>query len=180
MFGSDGHLFVGDTCDMIAVSRALDMLTLPTMGNADDDDLVYVNSRNIPLQASGGTFVAGSGRHAVESACVNPPSATGRAPEPSDFFKALGPKNNQIPVSQTIVRNFKSMAIDNAKILNRGIREVIPCRRLSTHGDNLSPEFANAILYGYEDDRSYGSLSEFGNNYEPKSCWRDSYITTCL
>ncbi|MAD23095.1 MAG: hypothetical protein CMO44_02850 [Verrucomicrobiales bacterium] len=179
LFGADGHLFVGDTCDMVAVSRALDMLTLPTMNNADDDDLVYVNARNIPLQASGGTFIAGSGRHAVESACVNPPSATGRAPEPSDFFKALGPKNNQIPVSQTIVRNFKSMAIEDAKRLKRGIREVIPCRRLSTHGDNLSPEFANAILYGYEDERSYGSLSEFGNNYEPKSCWRDSYITTC-
>ena len=84
-----------------------------------------------------------------------------------------------MPVSQTIVRNFKSMAIEDAKRLKRGIREVIPCRRLSTHGDNLSPEFANAVLYGYEDARSYGSLSEFGNNYEPKSCWRDSYITTC-
>lgn len=179
LFGADGHLFVGDTCDMVAVSRALDMLTLPTMGNADDDDLVYINARNIPLQSSGGTFIAGSGRHAVASACVNAPSATGRAPEPSAFFKALGPKNEQVPVSQTIVRNFKSMAIEDAKVLNRGIREVIPCRRLSTHGDNLSPEFANAVLYGYEDARSYGSLSEFGNNYEPKSCWGDSYITTC-
>ena len=179
LFGADGHLFVGDTCDMIAVSRALDMLTLPTMGNADDDDLVYVNARNIPLQSVGGTFIAGSGRHAVASACVNPPSATGRAPEPNQFFKALGPKNDQVPVSQTIVRNFKSMAIEDAKILKRGIREVIPCRRLSTHGDNLSPEFANAVLYGYEDDRSYGSLFEFGNNYEPKVVGETSYITTC-
>ena len=179
LFGADGHLFVGDTCDLIAVSRALDMLTLPTMGNDEDDDLVYINARNIPLQAAGGTFIAGSGRHAVASACVNPPSATGLAPEPDQFFKALGPKDEQVPVSQTIVRNFKSMAIEDAKRLKRGIREVIPCRRLSTHGDNLSPEFANAVLYGYEDARSYGSLSEFGNNYEPKSCWRDSYITTC-
>ncbi|MAD24781.1 MAG: hypothetical protein CMO44_11495 [Verrucomicrobiales bacterium] len=179
LFGADGHLFVGDTCDMISVSRVMDMLTLPSMGHDDDDDLVYVNARNTPLQSVDGTLVAGSGRHAVAAACVNPPSATGRAPEASDFFKALGPRNEQVPVSQTIVRNFKSMAIEDAKTLKRGIREVIPCRRLSTHGDDLSPEFANAVLYGYEDARSYGSLSEFGNNFEPKSCWRDGYITTC-
>ena len=47
LFGADGYLFVGDTCDLIAVSRALDMLTLPTMGNDEDDDLVYINARNI-------------------------------------------------------------------------------------------------------------------------------------
>ena len=179
MFGSDGHLFVGDTCDMLAVSRALDMLSLPDMGHPEDNDLVYINARNIPLQSVGGTMIAGAGRDAVASSCVNPPSATSTAPEASDFFKALGPRNDQVPVSQTIVRNFKSMAIEDAKILKRGVREVIPCRRLSTHGDNLSPEFANAILYGYQDSRSYGTLPEFGDKFEPKSCWRDGYITTC-
>jgi hypothetical protein len=179
LFGADGHLFMRETCDMISLSRHLDLLSLPDMGHPEDNDLVYINANNIPVQTVDGTVIAGSGRHAVDAACINPPSATGSGPTAIQFYKPLGPQGQQVPVSQTIVRNFKSMAIEDAKNLKRSIREVIPCRRLATHGDDLSPEFANAVLYGYGDSRSYGSLTEFGDNFEPKSCWRDGFITTC-
>ena len=179
LFGADGHLFMRETCDMISLSRHLDLLSLPDMGHPEDNDLVYVNARNTPTQTVDGTVVAGSGRHAVEAACINPPAATALGPTAIQFYKPLGPQGQQIPVSQTIVRNFKSMAIEDAKNLERSIREVIPCRRLATHGDDLTPEFTNAVLYGYGDSRSYGSLTEYGDNFEPKSCWRDGYVTSC-
>ena len=179
LFGADGHLFMRETCDMISLSRHLDLLSLPDMGHPEDNDLVYINARNTPTQTVDNTVVAGSGRHAVEAACINPPAATALGPTAIQFYKPLGPQGQQIPVSQTLVRNFKSMAIEDAKNLERSIREVIPCRRLATHGDDLTPEFTNAVLYGYGDSRSYGSLTEYGDNFEPKSCWRDGYVTSC-
>ena len=143
-------------------------MTLPDFGNVADNNIVYAYANNLPEDSNG----VASGNQAVLNACVK-----SGAPAPEDFFKKLGPQNQQIPVSQTIVRNFKSMMMKEAKDLNRGVREVVPCRRLATHGDDLSPAFADTILYGY--DTAFGSKSALGDRFEPRNCWFDSYFTTC-
>jgi len=146
----------------------IDLLTLPDFGNVADNNIVYGYANNLPEDSNG----VASGNQAVLDACVK-----AGAPAPEDFFKKLGPQNQQIPVSQTVVRNFKSMMMKEAKDLNRGVREVVPCRRLATHGDDLSPQFADTILYGY--DTAFGSKSALGDRFEPRNCWFDSYHTTC-
>jgi len=146
----------------------IDLLTLPDFGNVADNNIVYAYANNLPEDSNN----VASGNQAVLNACVK-----AGAPAPEDFFKKLGPQNQQIPVSQTIVRNFKSMMMKEAKDLNRGVREVVPCRRLATHGDDLSPAFADTILYGY--DTAFGSKSALGDRFEPRNCWFDSYFTTC-
>ena len=129
-------------------------MTLPDFGNVADNNIVYAYANNLPEDSNG----VASGNQAVLNACVK-----SGAPAPEDFFKKLGPQNQQIPVSQTIVRNFKSMMMKEAKDLNRGVREVVPCRRLATHGDDLSPAFADTILYGY--DTAFGSKSALGDRF---------------
>ena len=90
-------------------------MTLPDFGNVADNNIVYAYANNLPEDSNG----VASGNQAVLNACVK-----SGAPAPEDFFKKLGPQNQQIPVSQTIVRNFKSMMMKEAKDLNRGVREV--------------------------------------------------------
>ena len=154
----------------MSITRLLDLLTLPDFGNKADNNIVYAYANNVPDDENG----VPSGDKAVKEACVK-----AGAPAPEDFFKKLGPQNEQVPVSSTIVRNFKSMLMKDAKELKRGVREVVPCRRLATHGDDLSPAFANAVLYGYESEDSFGSKSNFGDRFEPRNCWLDSFHATC-
>jgi len=170
LYGQDGHLFIDDTCDILSITRLLDLLTLPDFGNKADNNIVYAYANNVPDDSNG----VPSGDEAVKQACVK-----SGAPAPEDFFKKLGPQNDQVPVSSTIVRNFKSMLMKDAKELKRGVREVVPCRRLATHGDDLSPAFANAVLYGYQSEESFGSKSNFGDRFEPRNCWLDSFHATC-
>jgi hypothetical protein len=178
LYGQEGHLFIDDTCDMLSITRLMDLLSLPDFGNEFDNNMVYQFANNLPEKCTttdGVTTCVNSGDEAVKQACIQPSGDSDLQPE--DFFKKIGPKDDQTPVSQTIVRNFKSMMMKEAKDLERGIREVVPCRRLQTHGDDLSPEFAETILHGYT--KGYGSLSEFGDRFEPRNCWHDSFETVC-
>lgn len=182
LYGSSGHQFIDNTCDILSITRLMDLLTLPDFENEYDNNMVYQFAKNLPEKCTtvnGATSCVGSGDEAVKQACV----AQGTDPNsnlkllPEDFFKKLGPKGDQKPVSQTIVRNFKSMMMKEAKDLLRGVREVVPCRRLATHGDDLSPEFAETVLGGYT--KGYGSLSKWGDRFEPRNCWFDGYKQTC-
>lgn len=181
LYGQEGHLFIDDTCDMLSITRLLDLLTFPDFDNEYDNNMVYQFATNLPescTNVDGVETCVNSGHLAVQQACVHEGTDTAvEALKPEDFFKKLGPNGNQVPVSQTIVRNFKSMMMKEAKDLERGVREVVPCRRLAVHGDDLSPQFADTILYGY--NTGYGDLSKFGDRYEPRNCWFDSFITTC-
>jgi len=182
LYGQSGHQFIDDTCDLLSVTRLMDLLTFPDFENEYDNNMVYQFANNLPekcVTEDGVTTCALSGDEAVKQACVH----VGSDPDstltlnPEDFFKRLGPKDQQVPVTQTVVRNFKSMMMKEAKDLDRGVREVVPCRRLSMHGDDLSPEFANTILYGY--DTGFGDLSKFGDRFEPRNCWFDSFTQQC-
>lgn len=157
LFGRDGHLFVDETCDMLAVSRLLEILRFPDYSTAINAE-VYQFSKNKQGQA------------AVDGACVK-----AGAPSAEQFFKMIGPQGQQIPASQTIVRNFKALLINEARQGHRGIREVVPCRRLATHGDDISEKFQNAILKGYTDSSSFGSKAAFGARFEPRDCWMDGF-----
>lgn len=184
LYGQSGHQFIDNTCDILSITRLLDLLTLPDFQNEYDNNMVYQFATNLPEKCTtdndGVQTCALSGDEAVKQACVHVGTDDENTAQlrPEDFFKKLGPKGNQVPVSQTIVRNFKSMMMKEAKELMRGVREVVPCRRLATHGDNLSPQFADTILYGY--NTGFGSLSEFGDRYEPRNCWHDSFESTCM
>ena len=162
LFGNTGHLFIDESCDMLAVSKLLDMLSFPDYGSSVNN-VVYALSKNK------------LGQDAVDNACVK-----NGAPTADKFFKMLGPQGTQAPASQTIVRNFKALLLNEARgeTPTRGIREVIPCRRLATHGDDMSWEFRNAILKGYTHADAYGNLSNFGSRFEPRDCFLDGYTDT--
>tara|TARA_B100000519_G_scaffold202510_1_gene221114 strand:- start:1318 stop:4029 length:2712 start_codon:yes stop_codon:yes gene_type:complete len=162
LFGSTGHLFVDETCDMLSVTKLLDMLTFPDYGTSVNEVVYALAKKHL-------------GQDAVDNACVK----TG-APTADKFFKMLGPQNSQAPASQTIVRNFKALLMSEARgeTPARGIREVIPCRRLATHGDDMSWEFRNAILKGYTHADAFGNLSNFGSRFEPRDCFLDGYTDT--
>ena len=183
LYGQSGHQFIDDTCDLLSITRLMDLLTFPDFENEYDNNMVYQFANNLPEKCTNDDGVqtcASSGDEAVKQACVHigsDPDSNLRL-NPEDFFKRLGPKDNQVPVTQTVVRNFKSMMMKEAKDLNRGVREVVPCRRLSMHGDDLSPEFANTILNGYTD--GFGDLSKFGDRFEPRNCWFDSFTQQCV
>ena len=157
LFGRDGHLFVDNTCDMLAISRLLEMLTFADYGTGINK-IIYQYAENSQGQA------------AVDAACVR-----AGAPTAQDFFRQIGPQGQQIPASQTLVRNFKALLMNEARQNIRGIREVVPCRRLATHGDDMSNEFKEAVLKGYAHNDSYGSKAAFGARFEPRDCWMDGF-----
>ena len=157
LFGRDGHLFVDNTCDMLAVSRLLEILRFRDYG-AQINKIIYKYADNE------------QGQDAVDNACVK----TG-APSADEFFKMVGPQGQQVPASQTIVRNFKALLMGEARSGIRGIREVVPCRRLATHGDDMSFQFRNAILKGYSDETAFNSTAGFGARFEPRDCWMDGF-----
>ena len=157
LFGRDGHLFIDNTCDMLAISRLLEILRFADYGT-EINDVIYQYAQNTQGQA------------AVDNACVK-----AGAPSAEEFFKMIGPQGQQIPASQTIVRNFKSLLMNEARQGIRGIREVVPCRRLATHGDDMSYEFRNAVLKGYAHADAFGSKAGFGARFEPRDCWMDGF-----
>ena len=157
LYGRDGHLFIDNTCDMLSISRLLEMLSFPDYGTTVNE-IIYKYSDNA------------QGQVAVDSACVK-----SGAPSASQFFKMIGPQGQQIPASQTIVRNFKALLMNEARQNIRGIREVVPCRRLATHGDDMSKEFKEAVLKGYAHADSFGSKAAFGARFEPRDCWMDGF-----
>ena len=158
LFGRDGHLFIDNTCDMLAVSRLLEMLRFANYGtNINNIIYKYANNKQ--------------GQEAVDNACVK-----AGAPSSEEFFRMIGPQGQQIPASQTIVRNFKALLMGEARSGIRGLREVVPCRRLATHGDDMSYEFRNAILKGYAHNDSFGSKAAFGARFEPRDCWMDGFV----
>ena len=157
LFGRDGHLFIDNTCDMLAISRLLEMLRFADYGT-NVNNIIYKYAMN------------SQGQDAVNNACVK-----AGAPSAQHFFKMIGPQNQQIPASQTIVRNFKSLLLNEARQNIRGIREVVPCRRLATHGDDMSKEFKEAVLKGYAHNDSFGSKAAFGARFEPRDCWMDGF-----
>jgi len=157
LFGRDGHLFVSNTCDMLAISRLIDLLSFPDYGTAINS-VVYQYSTN------------SQGDDAVTNACVK-----AGAPSAEEFFRMVGPQGQQTPASQTIVRNFKALMMNEARNGLRGVREVVPCRRLATHGDDMSAEFEKAILKGYAHADAFGSLAGFGARFEPRDCWMDGF-----
>lgn len=157
LFGRDGHLFISNTCDMLAISRLIDLLSFPDFGTSINS-VLYQYSTN------------SQGDDAVTNACVK-----AGAPSADEFFRMIGPQGEQTPASQTIVRNFKAMMMTEARNGLRGVREVVPCRRLATHGDDLSPEFEQAILHGYAHASAFGNVSSFGARFEPRDCWMDGF-----
>ena len=162
LFGNTGHLFIDETCDMLSVSKLLDMLSFPDYGTTINNVVYALSKKKI-------------GQDAVDNACVKP-----GAPTADQFFKMLGPQGAQAPASQTIVRNFKALLLNEARGDEpiRGIREVIPCRRLATHGDDMSWEFRNAVLKGYSHADAFGNLSNFGARFEPRDCFLDGFTDT--
>ena len=157
LFGRDGHLFVDNTCDILAVSRLLDLLSFPDYGSSVNA-IIYQYSKN------------SQGQDAVNNACVS----SGH-PSASQFFKMIGPQGAQAPATQTVVRNFKALTMNEARTGDRNIREVVPCRRLATHGDDLSAEFQNAVIKGYASPDAFGSKAGFGARFEPRDCWMDAF-----
>jgi len=162
LFATAGHLFVDETCDQLSVSTLLQLLSFPDYGSYLNE-IVYGLSKHK------------QGQEAVSNACVKPGSPTA-----DRFFKMIGPQGAQTPASQTIVRNFKALLMHEARgeSATRGIREVIPCRRMATHGDDMSYEFRNAILHGYAHESAFGNLSTFGSRFEPRDCFLDGYHDT--
>ena len=157
LFGRDGHLFIDNTCDMLAISRLLEILRFADYGT-EINNVMYQYANNT------------QGQDAVDNACVK-----AGAPSAEEFFKMIGPQGQQIPASQTIVRNFKALLMNEARQGIRGIREVVPCRRLATHGDDMSYEFRNAVLKGYAHADAFGSKAGFGARFEPRDCWMDGF-----
>jgi hypothetical protein len=162
IFGNTGHLFVDETCDMLSVTKLLDMLSFPDYGTTVNTAVYALSKKKV-------------GQEAVDNACVKP-----GAPTSDKFYKMLGPQNSQAPASQTIVRNFKALLMSEARGASpkRGLREVVPCRRLATHGDDMSFQFRNAVLKGYTHADAYSNLSTFGSRFEPRDCFLDHYTDT--
>ena len=156
-----GHNFIDETCDMNSISLLLQLLEHPDFGLKAANDRIYSLSKNK------------QGDEAVANACVQ-----AGAPSAEDFFRKIGPLGNQKPVTQTLIRNYKSILFDEARNGNRGIREVVACRRLAQFGDDHSKKFENTFLKGYKDPTAFGTLAALGTAFTPQKCFLDGFTDT--